>query len=166
MQYQKLAISPSLQTKKGQTYICTSSTMLWVKQKANPPPPLIIWLGSSCYFTITVPLVPEKNPVYEGGLAEFACNGLAGSTNRQWLINGTQFESLNVAGVTILDRNRTLEFTNIPLEYNGTTVQCTLDLTGVQQSSTVGTLLVQGNDSQLPSMYLSSSHYRVVGCCF
>ena len=85
-------------------------------------------------------------------MAEFLCHGLAESINRQWLINGTQFESLNVAGVTILDRNRTLEFSNTPLRYNGTTVQCTLTLQeSVSLTSTEGTLLVQGNDIQLPS---------------
>ena len=103
-------------------------------------------------FTITVALVPEDSPVVEGGLAEFACNGPAGSTNRQYMINGTQFESLNLTDVT-WDGNRILLFTNTPLKYDGTTVQCTLtSLTGVPQSSTVGTLLVQGNDIQLPSV--------------
>ena len=82
------------------------------------------------------------------------------------MINGTQFESLNLTDVT-LNGDRILLFTNTPLRYNGTTVQCTLTSEdGEELSSTVGTLLVQGNDSQLPSMYLISSHYRVVGCCF
>ena len=117
-------------------------------------------------FTITVALFPEENPVHEGELAEFSCSGPAASTNRQYIINGTQFESLNLTDVT-LEGDRALLFTNTPLRYNGTTVQCTLTTrTGVQQSSTVGTLLVQGNDIQLPSMYFSFSHYRVVGSCF
>ena len=73
------------------------------------------------------------------------------------MINGTQFESLNLTDVTLSVNGRILLFTNTPLRYNGTAVQCTLIVqTGVQWSSTVGTLLVQGNDSQLPSMYLSS----------
>ena len=117
-------------------------------------------------FTITVALFPEENPVHEGELAEFSCSGPAGSTNRQYIINGTQFESLNLTDVT-LEGDRILLFTNTPLRFNGTTVQCTLTtLNGVTASSTVGVLLVQGNDSQLPSMYLSSSHYMVVGSCF
>ena len=117
-------------------------------------------------FTITVALVPEDIPVLEGGLADFSCSGPAGSTNRQYTINGTQFESLNLTDVT-WDGDRLQKFTNTPLRYNGTTVQCTLTPQfGAQQSSTVGTLLVQGNGCLLPSMYLSSSHYRVVGCCF
>ena len=125
------------------------------------------WLVSKCYFTITVELAPEEIPVHVGGLAEFTCVGPSGSTNRRWMINGTQFESLNLINVTIMFGGRSLLFTNIPLRYNGTTVQCTFTApNGVSLSSTVGTLLVQGNDSQLPSMYLSSSHYRVVGCCF
>ena len=70
------------------------------------------------------------------------------------MIDDTQFESLNLTDVTLIG-DRALLFTNISLEYNGTTVQCTLTTrTGVRQSSTVGTLLVQGNDShgQLPSV--------------
>ena len=119
-----------------------------------------------CYFTITVDLDPEENPVHEGGAVEFTCSGPPLSTNRQWMINDTQFESLNLTDIT-LDGDRVLLFTNTPLKYNSTTVQCNLTAAnGVSLSSTVGTLLVQGNDSQLPSIYLSSSHYRVVGCCF
>ena len=96
-------------------------------------------------FTITVPLVPEDNPVHVGAVAEFFCNGPSQSINRQWLINGTQFESLNLTDVTVELEGIRLRFTNTPLEYSGTTVQCTLTAAnGVQLSSTVGTLLVQG----------------------
>ena len=119
------------------------------------------------YFTITVALDPEENPIHVEGATEFRCDGLALSTNYQWMINGTQFESLSLPNVNTVLEGTHLQFTNTPLRYNGTTVQCTFTTRfGVPQSSTVGTLLVQGNDSQLPSMYLSSSHYRVVGCCF
>ena len=138
--------------------------LLWYNK--NGPNQLVREQLFKCYFTITVALVPEDNPVHVGGVAEFICAGPAGSTNRQFMINGTQFESLNLT-VATRDGDRTLLFTNTPLRYNGTTVQCTLTSpNGVSLSSTVGTLLVQGSDSQLPSMYLSSSHYRVVGCCF
>ena len=114
----------------------------------------------------TAAFVREEEPVHVGGVAVFSSVlGPPLSTNQQWLINCNQFDSLDLTGVAIVLGN--LQFTNTPLRYNGTTVQCTLTTrTGVQLSSTVGTLLVQGNDSQLPSMYLSSSHYRVVGCCF
>ena len=67
------------------------------------------------------------------------------STNQQWMINGTQFESINLTDVTIVFEGTRLLFTNTPLRYNSTTVQCTLTaLNGVHLSSTVGTLLVQG----------------------
>ena len=139
--------------------------LLWYNK--NDPNQLVREQLFKCYFTITVALVPEENPVHVGVLAEFTCSGPAGSTNHQWMINGTQFESLNLTDVTIRLEGTRLLFTNTPLRYNGTTVQCTLTApNGVSLSSTVGTLLVQGSDSQLPSMYPSSSHYRVVGCCF
>ena len=119
-----------------------------------------------CYdhtFTITVTLVPEEKPVHVGGVAVFSSVlGPPLGANRQWIITGTQFDRLILTGVAILFVN--LQFTNTPLRYNCTTVQCTLTTrTGVQQSSILGAL---GNCSQLHSMYLSYSHYRVVGCCF
>ena len=118
------------------------------------------------YFTISVSIDREENTVHVGDATEFRCHGPVGSTNRQYMINSTRYESLNLTDVT-LDGDRILLFSNIRLSYNGTTVQCTVTApNGEQQSSTVGTLLVQGNKSLLHSMYLSSSHYRVVGCCF
>ena len=115
------------------------------------------------YFTITVEL--EENPVHEGGEAEFRCNGPPGSTNRQYMINGTQFESLNLTDVTLSVNGRILLFTNTPLRYNGTAVQCTLIAqTGVQWSSTVGTLLVQGNDSQ--NVTLNVSQFLTLQGCW
>ena len=133
---------------------------------------IIIIKVQGCYdynnytFIIIDALVPEENPVHVGGVAVISCVlGPPLSTNQQWLINSNQFETLNITGVGIVLGN--LQFTNTRLKYNCTTVQCTLTTrTGVQLSSTVGTLLVQGNGSQLLSMYLSSSHYRVVGCCY
>ena len=98
--------------------------LLWYNK--NGPNQLVREQLFKCYFTITVALVPEENPVHVGVLAEFTCSGPAGSTNRQFMINGTQFESLNLTNVTIIFGGTTLQFANIPLRYNGTTVQCTL----------------------------------------
>ena len=107
-----------------------------------------------CYdynaFTITAALVPEEKPVHVGGVAVFSCVlGPPLSTNQQWLINCNQFVTLDLTGVAIVLGN--LQFTNTPLKYNGTTVQCTLTAAkGVSLSSTVGTLLVQSMTASYP----------------
>ena len=43
-----------------------------------------------CYFTITVELGPEENPVLVGGATQFTCTIPSLNTNHQWMINGTQ----------------------------------------------------------------------------
>ena len=98
-------------------------------------------------FTITVALIPEENAVHVGSDVNFQCFIPSIFTNWQWMINGTMFESLNLMDVMEVSEGALLKFLDIPLEYNGTTVQCTLTgPNGQSLSSTVGTLLVQGND--------------------
>ena len=98
-------------------------------------------------------------------MAEFSCLGPSGSTNQQWLINGTQFEALNLTDVTVMFGDRTVLFSNTPLVFNGTTVQCILlAASGEELSSTVGVLLVQGNDSQLQYTLNVSQFLTLQGC--
>ena len=81
------------------------------------------------------------------------------------MINGTQFESLNLTDVAIRLEGTRLLFTNTLLRYNGTTVQCTLiAANGVSLLSTVGTLLVQGNGSHGVYPQCISVPYIIQGC--
>ena len=64
------------------------------------------------------------------------------------MVNGSSLNSFNSSNVqfSLLFEDSALGFLEVPLEYNGTSVQCTvLLLTGTQASSNIGTLLVQGN---------------------
>ncbi len=73
----------------------------------------------------------------------------------QWLVNGTLLEDLNQRDgiedqVTFGTEN--LNFRNIPVEYNDTTIQCIVTLTsGDILPSNNATLLVQGDECDTPN---------------
>ena len=95
---------------------------------------------------------PDKYVSTPGGRAVFTCLAPGVSVvDVQWLVNGTELERLNLTNVTpILEtagtiKRRRLVFTQIPVEYNTTTVNCIAmtmneNLTAIQNS----TLLIQG----------------------
>ena len=84
-----------------------------------------------------------------GGDAIFICN-FATTIDVEWLINGTALSSLQLGEhveqtfVPSIPLG-TLEFTNVPLEYNNTRIQCRANTTsdGILMSQN-STLLIQG----------------------
>ncbi len=65
----------------------------------------------------------------------------------QWLVNGTRLEDLNQTEGIRTENNifGHLHFTNIPVEYNGTTIQCIIDFaSGESTPSNHAMLLIQG----------------------
>ena len=64
----------------------------------------------------------------------------------QWLINGTLLENLNLSNVNARFSRGVgrLEISRIPLEYNGTTIQCIANFENRNEPSNILTLLVQG----------------------
>ena len=64
-------------------------------------------------------------------------------------MNGTLLEEPYPMGVTtetsITGGN--LIFNNVPLDYNGSTVQCIANTNGNVRRTNIGTLLVQGNNN-------------------
>ena len=74
--------------------------------------------------------IPNEVVIFEGGIQIFTCSSTPG-TRVVWLVNGTLLEEPYPMGVTsgeTITSNITiggnLIFNNIPLDYNGTTVQC------------------------------------------
>ena len=86
--------------------------------------------------------------VFEGGIEAFSCTEAPGTTV-EWLVNGTLLEEPYPMGVTtetsITGGN--LIFNNVPLDYNGSTVQCIANTNGNVRLTNIGTLLVQGNNN-------------------
>ena len=92
-----------------------------------------------------------------GGRATFTCQTSGVSVvDVQWLVNGTELDSLSLTNVTSrletagTTKRWSLVFTQIPVEYNTTTVKCIVitmneNLTAYQNS----TLLIQGSEMQL-----------------
>ena len=67
----------------------------------------------------------------------------------QWLVNETRLEDLNKTEGIEAENNFIghLHFTNIPVEYNGTTIQCIIYLTsGESVHSNHAMLFVQGEE--------------------
>ncbi len=97
--------------------------------------------------TLTSPgsvFVLGDNPV-------FNCVSLHGATvtSVQWLINGTRLEDLSLTNVRTdfseITEQGSLVFNNVPVEYNGTYIQCRVTLSnGETENSNNSTLLVQG----------------------
>ena len=90
--------------------------------------------------------VQPNRTVHEGDVGtQFLCSTPLDTTNYQWMVNGLPLDSLNLTNVEE-NRDRTrLIFREVPLEDNGTTVQCTALLrTGITSTSNTGILLVQG----------------------
>ena len=87
---------------------------------------------------------PDPAIVHEGSTLEFTCSG-SQLTNRQWIIDGSPFDGSNPANVEVLANGLVLEWQDIPLEANGTTLQCSAIVgnLGTTLSDPV-TLLVQG----------------------
>ena len=86
--------------------------------------------------------------VFEGGIEAFSCTATPGTTV-EWLVNGTLLEEPYPMGVTtetsITGGN--LIFNNVPLDYNGSTVQCIATINDNVRLTNIGTLLVQGNNN-------------------
>ena len=105
-------------------------------------------------------VIPEEYVSRPGGRAFFTCQTSGVSVvDVQWLVNGTELDSLNLTNVratleTAGTRKRwRLLFTQIPVEYNTTTVNCIAmtmneNLTATQNS----TLLIQGKVVILASL--------------
>ncbi len=85
-----------------------------------------------------------------GGNATFTCIN-TGINNIQWLVNETEFESLNLdnarqdySSLQIGGLVSTLMFTNIPLEYNTTRIQCRIENSNEVTLQSQSSLFLQG----------------------
>ncbi len=80
----------------------------------------------------------------------FTCRVTGTVQHIQWLVNGTRLEDINQRdGIedAVTFGIGHLSFSNIPVEYNGTTIQCIVTLTsGEIIRSNNATLLVQGEE--------------------
>ena len=108
-------------------------------------------------YTFTVLLLPLGSAVsYPGGNTRFDCNSFAQRviSDVQWLLNGLPFNNLTYTNVTTdfarnsqgVVRGSALFFDDIPVEYNMTTIACTIHYTtGPPVNSSMNTvLLLQG----------------------
>ena len=105
--------------------------------------------------------------VYEGIRGDhFLCDAPFDSTNYQWMVNGSLLDSLNLTNAEVTHEGVGLLFQEVPLEFNGTTVQCSVILrNGDTQTSNTGTLLVQGSQHSYSLMHLINNHtHRGIGC--
>ena len=86
--------------------------------------------------------------MFEGDNGFFTCTSTIEITV-EWLVNGTLLEELYPMGVTTqtFGVGGSLNFNNVPLDYNGTTVQCIANTNGNVRRTNIGTLLVQGNNN-------------------
>ena len=100
------------------------------------------------YFHVTDVQIPDEVIVFEGGINAFSCVSDV-RTTVEWLVNGTLLEEPYPMGVRTetYQVGGNLFFNNVPLDYNGTTVQCIAN-TKVRRTN-IGTLLVQGKDTLL-----------------
>ena len=96
------------------------------------------------HFLTAVTVGPDPAIVHEGGMQSFTCSASL-ATDFQWIIDGSPFDGSNPANVQVLANGVVLMWQNIPLEANGTTLQCSavVDNLGTTLSDPV-TLLVLG----------------------
>ena len=89
--------------------------------------------------------IRDEVMVFEGGDEAFICTSTLGATV-EWLVNGTLLEEPYPMGVTTeaITTGGILNFNNVSLDYNGTTVQCIATTGGNVRRTNIGTLLVQG----------------------
>ena len=110
------------------------------------------------YFPTADVQIRDEVIVFEGGTNAFSCT-LDFETAVEWVINGTLLEDPYPMGVTTainVGGGGSLIFNNVPLDYNGTTVQCIATTNGNVKRTNNSTLLVQGKDTLL----FITSHYN------
>ncbi len=99
---------------------------------------------------------PDVVVSYPGGPARFRCISISRQViaNVQWLLNGSSLDSLTLRNVshslaqdefTNQITTATLNFADIPVEYNNTIIQCSVEYTtGSFEASEEAVLLLQG----------------------
>ena len=99
----------------------------------------------------TVTILPASYVSVPGGDANFECIGASATLSSvQWLVNGTQLETLNLPNLTQIffvdGSSGILIFEDIPLNYHNTDVQCSVTLSPGSSPvlSDVAHLLLQG----------------------
>ena len=117
------------------------------------------------FYAFTVFVVPSSMSVSTpGGSASFNCisSTFERFSSVNWFVNGSSVEALNNSDITEYffgeSGTGTLEFSNIPEEYNGTTIQCRAQLGTQNFSSTTTVLLLQG----VFTMYAVTMIYKCV----
>ena len=81
----------------------------------------------------------------EGGDGTFSCVTAPGVSSVEWFVNGSSLvEGNGIMAETVSNVGGILIFLAVPLHYNGTTVQCRLNISQKVQQSNTATLLVQG----------------------
>lgn len=88
---------------------------------------------------------------FPGGSAQFTCQALPLNQmiSFRWYLNGTQFDNLNLTKFNVKSQFEfgigSLRFTDIPIEFNGTRVQCEIMQTSSQSLiSGIVSLSLQG----------------------
>ena len=96
-------------------------------------------------------LQPRNWVVHLGSDASFNCDDFICNCNYnavEWLINGTALNTLQLNNVRGSYNRRycfaSLQFSNVPVEYNSTSIQCIVNTTCGLHLSENSTLLVQG----------------------
>ena len=102
------------------------------------------------YFHVTDVQIRDEIIVFEGGTNTFSCTSDF-RTTVEWLVNGTLLEEPYPLGLTTetFGAGGSLNFNNVPLDYNGITVRCIANTNGNVRLTNIGTLLVQGKDTLL-----------------
>ena len=118
--------------------------------QTSPGIMVIYIMGSTMLFSVDAVFLSSTVISAPGRSALFSCSPMFGDAlSIYWLVNATQFESLELRNVQsrVIEMNavRTLEFSNIPTEYNVTSIQCVLNLTsGIFWFSNISSLIIQG----------------------
>ena len=81
-----------------------------------------------------------------GEFAAFSCTTQAPVSSVQWIVNGSLLENINLNTViSPFPTGEALQILNVPLHFNGTTIQCDVNFTdGTDAASNIAILIVQG----------------------
>lgn len=101
---------------------------------------LIFTFNKHVFTVYIVNVYPLEFISIPGGDATFICSHTFTSdtiTSVQWLINGMSLEILNLNNVVtdLTNSIGTLNFTDLPLEYNKTRIRCTVEFSSGRSSS-------------------------------
>ena len=116
--------------------------------KAKTVPKVLSRMSRSVFIFSVVDIIPENYVTTPHGNASFLCTSLTGTiTGVQWLVNKMTLEDIDDTTIRTEFFNQfggigRLNFTNIPLVYNGTSITC---IAPGEEGGTAS-LLIQGSN--------------------